>query len=127
MSVELVHLLADDVRVLADPLEHLDVLEHRGDDEPVAEAGGPVGEAPDEARPDARDRRQDVVHPLRGAKGNGWHAGHPVDATGRPPPGPGPQSPAGTVISRQTATPQAEATGSRNFGGDRYLSRWSYE
>src|SRR4051812_30492642 len=32
----------------------------------------------------------------------------------------------GTLFSAQVATPHDDATGSRNFGGDRYFKRWSY-
>ena len=51
---------------LADPLEHLEVLEDRGDHEAVAEAPGPVGEGrPTSVGPPLRLGRQDVVGPDR--------------------------------------------------------------
>ena len=64
---ELVHLLADHIGANADPLEHLDVLHHRGDHQPVPEAGGTVGERRDEAHPAVRVGGQHVVGPHRRA------------------------------------------------------------
>jgi hypothetical protein len=68
---ELVHLLADDVRRFADPLEHLDVLEDRGDDQLVAEPARPVGEGGDDTSPPRRLRRKDIVRADRRAVGVG--------------------------------------------------------
>ena len=49
--LELVHLLADDVGALTDPVEHLRVLEDRRQHQAVAEAPGPVGEPGDQLLP----------------------------------------------------------------------------
>src|SRR2546423_7079816 len=69
LVLELVHLLADDVGPLADPLEDLDVLVGRGHHQAVAEAGGPAGELGDERGPPPRLRGQDVVRADGGAVG----------------------------------------------------------
>src|SRR5262249_61841051 len=48
---ELVHLLREDVRALAQPVEHLDVLEHWGDDELVTEPARTLDEDPNDVDP----------------------------------------------------------------------------
>ena len=73
LVLEVVHLLADDVGALADPLEHADVLEHRPDDQPVSRPLHPPGEELHQPLIPRRLRRQDVKGPL----------GHPF---GTPPP-----------------------------------------
>ena len=65
---ELVHLLRDDVGVLADPLEHLEVLEHRGDREAVSVPVRALGEARHDLGPSTGFGRQDVMDPLGGAE-----------------------------------------------------------
>ena len=65
---ELVHLLRHDVGVLTDPLEHLDVFEHRRDREAVAVPASAVGEAGNDLHPLPEIGRQDIVNPFRGAK-----------------------------------------------------------
>ena len=132
--VELVHLLADDVGALADAVEHLGVLEDRREHQAVAEAAGPVGEArrrapasgptPGAARRacrTARGRRlaRQLGHDgmLQGSRPSRLrvHTGLVAAVIAR----------VGTLFSAQVTMPHCDATGSRNFGGDRYFSRWS--
>ena len=68
LVLELVHLLAHDVGGLADPLEHLEVLEDRRDHEPEPEALGARRERRDQRLPPLRLRRQDVVGARRRAE-----------------------------------------------------------
>ena len=65
LVLELVHLLAHDVGGLTDPLEHLEVLEDRRDDEIEPEARGALGEGRDQRHPTIGLRRQHVA----GARG----------------------------------------------------------
>ena len=65
---EFVHLFRDDVGVFADPLEHLDVFEHRCDRQPVSVPASPIGEPSHDLDPTGRFGRQDVVNPFRGTK-----------------------------------------------------------
>ena len=62
---ELVHLLADDVGRLAQPVEDLGVLEHRGHDQLVTESARALDEHADELDPPRRLRGDDVVRALR--------------------------------------------------------------
>ena len=68
LVVEVVHLLADDVGRLPDPLEHLEVLEDRREDQPEAEPLRPLREHPHELFPAPRFGRQDVVGSRRRAE-----------------------------------------------------------
>ena len=68
---ELVHLLADDIGRRAEPVEDLGVLEHRGDDQLVAEPSGTIRERAHELQPARRLRGDDVVSALRRAVGVG--------------------------------------------------------
>ena len=66
LVLEVVHLLADDVGGVADPLEHLDLFDQRRQHEAEAGPAGVLGEGGHEGRPARRFRRQDVAHPLGG-------------------------------------------------------------
>ena len=62
LVLEVVHLLADDVRRLADPLEHLEVLDQRCDDQPEPGPLGQTGEDGQQPRPALGLRREHVGH-----------------------------------------------------------------
>ena len=68
LVLELVHLLGDDVGALADPLEHLDVLEHRRLDQAVAVGVRDPGEGGQQGLPPRRLGRQHVLGALGGTE-----------------------------------------------------------
>jgi hypothetical protein len=81
LVAEVVHLLADDVRAGAEPLEHADVLEQRAVDQAVPEPLGHPGERRDQRLPPGGRRRQHVLGADRGAEGFG-HDGSRLAAAG---------------------------------------------
>ena len=62
LVLEVVHLLADDVGRLADPLEHLEVLDQRCDDQAEPGPLGQTGEDGQQPRPALGLRREHVGH-----------------------------------------------------------------
>ena len=68
LVAEVVHLFADDVGRLTDPLEHTDVFEHRRHRKPVAGALRKLREERDEAGPPGRLRGQHVTRAHGGSE-----------------------------------------------------------
>jgi hypothetical protein len=71
LVVEVVHLLADDVGALTQPLEDADVLEHGLLQQPVAGPVSDAGEGGDERLPPRRFGREDVLGADRRLEGGG--------------------------------------------------------
>ena len=97
--LEVVHLLGDHVGRLADAVEHLDVLEHRGDHLAVARRLDHLGEQAREAAPPSRVGGEDVAGALGGSvfrafghEGQGYRPDPASPGPGcrrrGPPPGP---------------------------------------
>ena len=74
--LELVHLLADDVGALPQPVEDRRVLEHRRVHQPVARGLGLLGERGQQGDPARRLRGQDVAGPDGRLEGRRFGLGH---------------------------------------------------
>src|SRR5262249_30278611 len=119
------HLLADDVGGLADPLEHLVVLDDRRDQQPETGTTGPGREARHRGDPTVGVAGQHILHAFGRAE-RVTVGRHRETLSARSPAPVAYRYAAGTWFSAQVATPHAAATGSRYLGGARYCSRWSY-